>query len=210
MLLAVDIGNTSSVFAVFDDGALREFWRADTQDIMYANPFMGLDSEDIDKVIISSVVPYVNDAVQKFSQQHFRTDPIFVTAALTKLTIDMPNPAEVGADRLVNAVAMKALYQTPAIVIDFGTATTFDVIDEKGAYCGGAIAPGVNLSIETLHKAAAQLPKIELKNPGVAIGKSTVEAMQAGLYWGYIGMVEGVVARISDEMGVKPYVLATG
>ena len=122
----------------------------------------------------------------------------------------MPNPNEVGADRLVNTVAIGALYQIPAIVIDFGTATTFDVINEKGAYCGGAIAPGVNLSIDTLHKAAAQLPSVELENPGAVCGKNTVEAMQSGLYWGYIGLVEGLVQRLSDEMGVSPFVIATG
>lgn len=126
------------------------------------------------------------------------------------LDIKTDKPEEVGADRLVNAVAVAACYQTPAIVVDFGTATTFDVIDGSGAYLGGAIAPGVNLSLEALHGAAAKLPKISIEKPDAAIGKETVSAMRSGIYWGYIGLVEGMIKRLSGEVGQDVFVIATG
>ncbi len=124
--------------------------------------------------------------------------------------VDIDNPAEVGADRLVNAIAVQAHYKTPAIVIDFGTATTFDVIDARGRYVGGVIAPGVNLSSQALYQAASKLPKVSVEKPERVIGKGTVSAMQSGIFWGYTAMIEGIVARISSEMNAKPFVIATG
>ena len=141
----------------------------------------------------------------------FRSPPVMVGRDVAPdLVIKLSKPEEVGADRIVNAVAVKTHYKFPAVVVDFGTATTFDVVDAEGAYCGGVIAPGVNLSMSALHQAAAKLPRINIKKPNNVIGKETVEAMQSGIYWGYVSMIEGLVARISKEMGVKPYVIATG
>ena len=119
-------------------------------------------------------------------------------------------PGEVGADRLVNAVAVTEFYKTPAVVVDFGTATTFDVIDVKGRYAGGAIAPGINLSLEALHRAAAKLPKVNIQKPASVIGKNTVSAIQSGIFFGYLGLIEGIVGNISKELGAKPFVIATG
>lgn len=165
---------------------------------------------NLDDVIISSVVPDANFHIKEFCQKYLNKKPLMVTKAMVNLTIDLDQPNEVGADRLVNAVAVIEHYKIPAVVIDFGTATTFDVIDHKGRYAGGAIAPGVNLSVSALHHAAAQLPSVSIKKPARAIGKNTVEAMQSGVYWGYVGLIEGIVKQITAEMGQKPFVLATG
>lgn len=210
MLLAVDIGNTNIVFGLFEGCSLQKTWRCETRDFLRKkNP--GFDqAHHITGVIVSSVVPKANDIFQKYCRDELGLEALFVTAAHVDLKIDLGNPGEIGADRLVNAVAALAYYKAPVIVVDFGTATTFDVIDQSGTYCGGCIAPGVNLSIASLHEATAQLPKITLKNPQRSYGKNTVEAMQAGLYWGYIGLIEGIVARISADMDSQPFILATG
>lgn len=204
MLLAIDVGNSSSVFALFDtQGAIHRSWRIDSYDLKTFNPYQGVD---FDALIIGSVVPDVTQALMACAP----IQPIIVSHDMLDIPILLDKPQEVGADRLVNAIAAQAKCDVPAIVIDFGTATTFDVINLQGAYCGGVIAPGVNLSIETLYKAAAQLPLIELKKPGKICGTSTEEAIQSGLYWGYIAMVEGLVERLSLEMNAKPTVIATG
>ena len=220
MLLAVDIGNTNTVFAVYKGSTLVNSWRCRTVAVRTADEysaFLGglfvqadIAWKKLDDVIICSVVPAANFHIKEFCQKYLGKKPLMVTKAMVDLTIDLDRPDEVGADRLVNAVAVVEHYKIPAIVIDFGTATTFDVIDHKGRYAGGAIAPGVNLSVSALHQAAAQLPSISIKKPARATGKNTVEAMQSGVYWGYVGLIEGIIKQISAEMGRKPFVLATG
>ena len=220
MLLAIDIGNTNTVFAVYEGETLTQEWRAQTMATRTADEYAvflnellalaGLKWADFGDVIISSVVPKANFPIQSFCTKFLKREPLFVTKDNVGLEIDLEKPEEVGADRLVNTVAVIQHYQVPAIVIDFGTATTFDVIDAKGRYCGGSIAPGINLSVSALHAAAAQLPNIDIAAPAHAIGRNTVEAMQSGVYFGYLGLIEGIVARIAQEMGVKPFVIATG
>jgi type III pantothenate kinase len=220
MLLAIDIGNTSTVFALFKGDALAHSWRCTTIRARSADEYASflnelfslanLEWSAVNDIIIGSVVPEADFHIKGFCKKYLHKEPVMVTADIVGIGIDMPKPEEVGADRLINAVAVIEHYKTPAIVIDFGTATTFDVIDAKGRYAGGAIAPGINLSVEALHNAAAKLPSIEIRKPARAIGKSTVEAMQSGVYLGYIGLIENIVKEIVTEMGSAPFVLATG
>lgn len=221
MFLAIDIGNTNTVFALCKGDNIQYVWRCETNPrrtgdeyAAFLRPMLvekGSGFKDIKNVIVCSVVPDADFNINHFCKNHLGRAVKFITAANAGIEAKIDNPAEAGADRLVNAVAVKAHYKAPAIVIDFGTATTFDVIDSKGRYCGGAIAPGINLSIEALQRAAARLPKISIQNPGKAIGTTTKGAMQSGLYWGYIGLIEGLVKKIAGEMGgQKPYVIATG
>lgn len=208
MLLAIDIGNTNIVFALFESKAIVKSWRTVTGSGDYK--ISQDDAAKVTDIIISSVVPAEDDRLRRYCREKLSCDPLFVEAKHTGLTIDLEKPEEVGADRLVNAVAVLQEYSAPAIVIDFGTATTFDVITAKGHYAGGAIAPGVNLSLEALEHAAAKLPDIEIKKPKNVIGKNTVEAMQSGIYWGYVGLIEGLIEKIAAEMAAKPFVIATG
>ncbi len=220
MLLAIDIGNTNTVIAVYSGDKLLNSWRCRTISNRTADEYAAFLQEmfvlgnikikTIKDVIVSSVVPDADLHIKKFCKKYLKREPVFVTAATAGITVDIDRPDEVGADRLVNAAAIAAHYKTPAIVIDFGTATTFDVINSKGHYAGGAIAPGINLSIEALSRAAAKLPMVGIKRPEKVIGKNTVTAIQSGVYWGYIGLIEGLVTRLADEMKEKPFVLATG
>lgn len=220
MLLAIDVGNTNTVFAVYKGEERLKSWRCQTTGSRSADEYAAFLNElfqladvqwsDIDDVIVSSVVPEANFHITGFCEKYINTTPILVDCDVVPIEIDMDQPQEVGADRLVNASAVIAEYSLPAIVIDFGTATTFDVIDANGRYSGGVIAPGVNLSVEALHHAAAKLPSVSIAKPGKAIGKTTTEAMQSGIYWGYVGLIEGILTKITEEMGAKPFVLATG
>jgi type III pantothenate kinase len=220
MLLAIDIGNTNTVFALFKGDALAYSWRCTTirgrsadEYASFLNELFSLEKiswNAVSDIIIGSVVPEADFHIKGFCKKYLKKEALMVTANIVGIPIDMPKPEEVGADRLINAVAVIEDYKIPAIVIDFGTATTFDVIDEKGRYIGGAIAPGINLSVEALHQAAAKLPSIEIKKPARAIGKTTIEAMQSGVYLGYIGLIENIVKDIATEIGSKPFVLATG
>ena len=221
MLLAIDAGNTNFTFAVFREGAMVQSWRCRTDAGRTADEYAawifqllsihGLQLSDITDAIISSVVPDANFHLIRFCQKTLNIEPMLVSASMDLgLKIKLNNPQEVGADRLVNAVAVIKDYSVPAIVIDFGTATTFDVIDGQVAYCGGAIAPGVNLSMKALQMAAAKLPKIAVQKTEAAIGRNTVDAMQSGVYWGYAGMIEGLVGRMAKELGEEPFVIATG
>ena len=224
MLLAIDCGNTNIVFALFDGDAVKGEWRSSTHldrtaddlgvwlvQVMGLN---GLDRSLVDGCIIASVVPSLDFTLKSMCRRYFAQEPMIVGADTVDLGvgIKMDRPEEVGADRLVDAVAAHATYGGPLIVIDFGTATTFNVIDGDGNFCGGALAPGANLSMEALHMAAAKLPRIAIAKParGEAIGKSTIAAMRSGIYWGYVAMVEGLVKRIEDEFGAKMTVVATG
>ena len=222
MLLAIDCGNTNTVFAICDGEEIRGEWRITTDGRRTADEYAvwltqllalhDLKREDVGGAIIATVVPDALFNLQSLCRRYFKTDPLIVGEAGVKLgvAVRLERPDEVGADRLVNAVSAHALYPGDLILIDFGTATTFDVIDASGAYIGGVIAPGINLSLDALHRAAAKLPRIGIKRPANVIGKATVPAMQSGVYWGYISLIEGLVARITGEIGRKPVVIATG
>ncbi len=223
MLLAIDSGNTNTVFAVFGDGGevLGE-WRASstperTADelgvwLMQLLDLGGIGRESIDSAIIATVVPSTLFGLKTLCRTYFNAEPLVVGETDVNLGIEVlvDQPQEVGADRLVNAISAHGRYAGPLIIVDFGTATTFDVVDADGNYCGGIITPGVNLSQEALHMAAAKLPRVAIRRPGRVIGKGTVEAMQSGIYWGYLSMIEGVVQRIEDEFGAPMTVVATG
>lgn len=222
MLLTIDSGNTNIVFALHDGAGRRAVWRsasdprrtADEYGV-WLNQIMGLNgfsAADVTAAIIATVVPDALHALRMLCRSYFDCEPMVVGDPDIRIGIDalVDSPAEVGADRLVNAVGAHERFGGPLIVIDFGTATTFDVIDDVGNYVGGAIAPGVNLSLEALHMAAAQLPRVAVRRPDAVIGKRTVPAMLSGVYWGYVGLVEGLVRRIEDEFGQTMRVVATG
>lgn len=222
MLLTIDAGNTNIVFAIYNGEVKICSWRMHTKAprtadeyVALLSPLMvrhGIDESAIKDVLISSVVPAVNAPLMDLCDKAYGVKPVFITSDLIKdkININLDKPEDVGADRLVNAIAVCAHYQTPAVVVDFGTATTFDVIAAHNTYEGGVISPGINLSIEALHRAAAKLPMVAVEKPQRAIGKNTKEAMQSGIYWGYVGLIEGTLKRIEIEMGVKPYVIGTG
>jgi type III pantothenate kinase len=221
MLLVVDAGNTNVVFAVHDGGAWRGSWRIRTDPQRTSDEYAvwllallghaGLDRHDVARAVIGTVVPAALYHLRRLCRDWFEVEPLIARSTLDwGFAIDVDSPAEVGADRLLNTLAAHQLHGGPLIVIDFGTATTFDVVGRGGAYEGGIIAPGINLSLEALHKAAARLPRIGIGRPQAVIARSTVPAMQSGIYWGYVGMVEGLVARIRTEYGADLPVVATG
>ena len=221
MLLAIDVGNTNIVFGVFEGDTLRATWNiatdlhktADEYAVLLLNllPREGLALSDIDHAIICSVVPPLDVIFDELAKRYFRTLPLVVNPGVkTGVRIGIDNPREVGADRVVNAAAAHRLYGGPIIVIDFGTATTLDAISEEGDYLGGAIAPGIGIAAEALFTRASKLPRIELVPPEHAIGRNTVTAMQSGVMFGYVGLVESLVARIRQELGGKAKVVATG
>lgn len=219
--MLIDAGNTNTVFAVSREGA-KPFavWRIRTESQRTADEYAswllpliaqaGFTFDEVKNVIIGSVVPDANFHLKKFCDAYIKTKPVFTSDLNPGIKINMPKPEEVGADRIVNAVAAKAAYPCPCVIIDFGTATTFDVVNAEGAYIGGVIAPGINLSLEALHQAAAKLPKVSISKPEHVIGHDTVSAMKSGVFWGYIGMMEGLLTRIAAELGAKPTVIATG
>lgn len=221
MLLAIDAGNTNVVFAVHDGTEWRGRWRVATRDDRTSDEYAvwllallqhtGLKPADVDRCVIGTVVPAALYNLRRLCREWFDCEPLIARARLDwgfEIRVDQPD--EVGADRLLNALAAHRHYRGPLVVIDFGTATTFDVVDRDGAYLGGVIAPGINLSIEALHRAAARLPRIGIGRPQAVIGRSTVPAMQSGVYWGYVGLIEGIVARIRHEYGEPIRAIATG
>lgn len=222
MLLAIDVGNTNTVFAVFEENKVLRQWRIATDskktgdeyalDIRNLMSFCGLNIADIQDVIISSVVPKTIFPLKIFSKDYLSVKPIIVGEHYDKIgvKIELEKPSEIGSDRLVNAVAAYEKFEGDIIIVDFGTSTTFDVIGDKGQYLGGVIAPGINLSISALKSATAQLPEIDVTNPKAVIGKSTIGAMQSGVYWGYVGLIEGLIARIKGEYGEDMSVIFTG
>ena len=221
MLMVVDAGNTNIVFAVHDGDSWVGIWRVATDDQRTSDEYAvwllslfqlrGLKREHIDRAVIGTVVPAALYHLRRLCRDWFEVEPLVARANLDwGFDIKVDNPDDVGADRLLNSLAAHQAYAGPLVVIDFGTATTFDVVDVDGAYLGGAIAPGINLSIEALHKAAARLPRIGIGRPQAVIGRATVPAMQSGIYWGYVGMIEGLVARIQAEYGNTLKVVATG
>jgi type III pantothenate kinase len=221
LLLAIDVGNTNTVFALYRERAPMGQWRISTVRERTADEYAaaltqlmalkGFGQADVGAAVISSVVPQALIPLRSMCREFFDCAAKVVGENLAvTIPVLIENPREVGADRLVNAVAAHSRYGGPLIVVDFGTATTFDVIDEDGRYCGGVIATGVNLSLEALHQAAAKLPRIAVEAPPQVIGSSTVTAMQSGVYWGYVSLVEGMVARIKREFGAPMKVIATG
>jgi len=221
MLLAIDVGNTGIAFGVFEGEALRATWNvatdlnktADEYAVLFLNllPRQGLTLSDIDHVIIASVVPPLEPIFEELSGRYLGTSPLVVGPGVkTGVRICTDNPREVGADRVANAVAAHRLYGGPVIVIDFGTATTVDAVSKEGDYLGGAIAPGIGIAAEALFERASKLPRIELIPPEHAIGRNTVTAMQSGIMFGYVGLIESLVARIRRELKGKPRVVATG
>jgi len=221
MLLAIDVGNTGIAFGVFEGEALRATWNvatdlnktADEYAVLLLNllPREGLALSDIDHTILASVVPPLEPIFEELSRRYLGTLPLVIGPGVkTGVRICTDNPREVGADRVVNAVAAHRLYGGPVIVIDFGTATTVDAVSKEGDYLGGAIAPGIGISAEALFERASKLPRIELIPPEHAIGRNSVTAMQSGIMFGYVGLIESLVARIRRELGGKPRVVATG
>ena len=222
MLLAIDAGNTNIVFAVHDGEAIRSEWRAVTKTSRTADEYAvllkplfelnGLKFADLDAAIIATVVPAALFDLRQLCRRYLKVEPLVVGDPEVHLGLKVltDRPEGVGADRLVNAVSAHALYGGPLIVVDFGTATTFDVVSAEGDYEGGVISPGANLSAEALHKAAAMLPRVAVARTTSIVGKDTVPAMQSGLYWGYIGLIEGLVTRIKAEYGRPMTVIATG
>ncbi|MCL2429140.1 MAG: type III pantothenate kinase [Alphaproteobacteria bacterium] len=220
MLLVVDAGNTNIVFAVHDRD-WRGVWRiaTDTQRtsdqyavwLLALFQYAGLKPADVTGAVIGTVVPAALYHLRRLCRDWFSVEPLIARARLDwGFEIRVDNPEEVGADRLLNALAAHRTFGGPLVIVDFGTATTFDVVDTDGAYLGGVIAPGINLSIEALHRAAARLPRIGIGRPQSVIGRDTVAAMQSGIYWGYVGLVEGLVGRIKAEYGGSLRVIATG
>ncbi len=222
MLLAIDSGNTNVVFAVFDGEKQLGEWRASNDTNRTSDEYgvwliqlmkvEGLKPADITDAIIANVVPAATYDLRGLCRRYFECEPLLVGEPDVDLglKVEVDNPEEVGADRLVSAVGARDTYDGPLIIIDFGTATTFDVVDGEGSYRGGVIAPGINLSLEALHRAAAQLPRVAVKRPKKVIGTGTVLAMQSGIYWGYVGLIEGLVRRIAGEFGSEMTVIATG
>jgi type III pantothenate kinase len=222
MLLAIDVGNTNTKFAVHDGQTWRGQWRASTDPRRTADEYAPWLSEilalanlsfaDIHACIVSTVVPQALFNLRNLSRRYLNTEPMVIGEDGLKLGIDVriDKPSEAGADRLVNAVGAFVEYGGPAIVIDSGTATTFDIVAADGAFEGGIILPGINLSLQALHDAAARLPRVEIRDPGRVIGKDTVSAMQSGIYWGSIEMIEGLCRRIKAEYGKPMKTIATG
>jgi type III pantothenate kinase len=224
MLLVVDCGNTNIVFALYDGDDLRAQWRAATKAERTADEFgiwltelmarEGFKPEVVTDVIIATVVPAKRFDLASLCEKYFGRTARFIYDPDIDLATEVrfDNPREVGADRVVNALAAHTTYTGALIIIDFGTATTFDVVDKSGAYCGGCIAPGINLSMEALHLGTALLPRLPVEHPGNApvIGSNTIAGMRSGVFWGYVGLIEGLVTRIKAERNEPMTVIATG
>ena len=222
MLLVFDVGNTNMVLGIYEGTELKNYWRistdkaktSDEYGMLINNLFQydNVDKNSIKDIIISSVVPNVMHSLENFCVKYFNKQPLIVGPGLkTGLNIKYDNPKQVGADRIVNAVAAIEKYKSPMIIIDFGTATTFCAISEKGEYLGGTIAPGIKISSEALFQRASKLPRVELLKPGMTICKNTVSAMQSGIIYGYVGLVDKIIAMMKKELGNDDIkVIATG
>lgn len=229
MLLTLDVGNTNTVLGVFtSDGVLQAHWRVTTQKtqtvdeygVLFLNLFAlrGMAYREVTHIVISSVVPPMDSTLRGVAEQYFNCTPLVVEPGVrTGMPLLVDNPAEVGADRVVNGVAAFARFGTACIVVDFGTATTFDVISSRGEFLGGAIAPGLGISADALFSRAARLGRIEIKRPLKAIGTNTVTNLQSGMFFGYLGLVDGILERMVAELAApnggaeaKPTIVATG
>src|SRR3954468_2718661 len=225
MLLAVDAGNTNIVFALLEEGVIRARWRIATDPRRTADQYAvwlpqlieleGLPRDVVDAVIIGTVVPRATHNLEVLAQKYFKVEPLIAGqgAAAWGIDLDVDEPRSVGADRVLDAIAAHALHEGDLIVVDFGTATTFDSVDYSGAYKGGIIAPGINLSLDALVTAAAKLPRIAIEAPVgnlSVIGRTTEDQMHIGIYWGYVAMMEGLVERMKSEIGRPAKVISTG
>lgn len=226
MLLALNVNNTNTVIALYPlvDGHTRELratWRISTRQTQTADEYgilvrsllesEGVESREVTSIAIASVVPPIDWILRQFCQRYFNHKPLFVEPGVkTGLPILTDNPSEVGADRVANCVGAFEKYGGPCIVVDFGTATNFDVISRKGEFMGGAISPGLNISAEALFARAARLPRIEIKHPAKVIGTNTIDNLQIGLFYGHIGMVDGILERMIAELGQETTCVATG
>ncbi len=221
MLLAIDVGNTNTVVGVYQGKKLLSHWRLETTPRRTSDEYGillmqwlahgGIDPAAVDAVAVSSVVPALQFHLERTADRYFHTRPLFVGPGVkTGMPILYDNPREVGADRIVNAVAARARHDGALIVVDFGTATTFDGVSAKGEYLGGAICPGITISMDALSRNAARLPKVEFARPPSVIGRNTVHSMQAGLVYGYVALVDGICERMKREIGAPVKVFATG
>jgi type III pantothenate kinase len=221
VILVVDVGNTNIVLGLYDQAVLKQHWRLSTNrsatvdeygiQIVTLFQFAGVNVEDIEGVMLACVVPPLMPTLERLFRKYVGREPLVVGPGMkTGLNIRYENPKEVGADRIVNAVAGIEHYGAPLIVVDFGTATTFDYIDPSGSYLGGVILPGIGISAEALYQRASKLPRVELVKPKRVVGRNTVAAIQSGLIYGYAGQVDGIVNRIRREQGVEAKVIATG
>ncbi|MFQ5743326.1 MAG: type III pantothenate kinase [Acidobacteriota bacterium] len=221
MLFAIDVGNTQSLLGVFGDQKLKAHWRLTTDRARTVDEFgilartlfnlEGIEASSVRSMVVSCVVPPLEGVLERLGKEYFGVNPLFVTPALVDdLTILYKPTTDVGPDRIVNAVAAREGYGLPVVVVDFGTATTLDVVDAEGAYRGGAIAPGVGISADALYQRAARLPRVDIARPRRVIGDNTVESIQSGIFFGYVDLVDGLICRIVDELGTRPQVIATG
>jgi type III pantothenate kinase len=237
MLLVVDVGNTNTVLGVFgsaeDRGApasgngirhyerLLAHWRVATKQastvdeygVLFRNLFSmaGLEASGIQGIVISSVVPPLDPVLRQVCERYFNSKPLFVEPGIkTGMPVHYDNPAEVGADRIVNGVAAFEKYGGPCVIVDFGTATTFDCVSSKGEYLGGVICPGIGISADALFQRTARLPRVEIRKPARVIGTNTVGSLQSGLYYGYLGLVDGILELLLEELGEQTKVIATG
>lgn len=221
MLLVIDAGNTNLTLGLFREQQLITQWRLLTdrdrsgdeygRDVQRLFEQAGIEHSDVEGVAIASVVPQLDQALKQMCEDYFKLTPLFVNHTTdTGLKILYDSPADVGVDRIVDAVAAVTKYGVPCIVVDFGTATTFNVVNARREYLGGAIAPGIMISAEALFARAAKLPRVEIRRPEKVIGSSTVGAMQSGLYHGYASLVDGLLQQMIAELGDKPRVIATG
>jgi len=238
MLLVIDVGNTNTVLGVFGpapgggsdseaSGNVPHYaqlvanWRVgshlartvDEYGVIFRNLFSmeNLEVSDVNGIVISSVVPPLDSVLRQVCERYFKTKPLFIEPGVkTGMPVLYDNPAEVGADRVVNAVAAFEKYGGPCVIVDFGTATTFDCVSKKGEYMGGVICPGIGISADALFQRTARLPRVEIRKPARVIGSNTVGSLQSGLYYGYLGLVDGILERLRDEMGEQTKVVATG
>jgi type III pantothenate kinase len=224
MLLAIDVGNTNVVFALFDRRTIKTRWRIATDPRRTGDEYAtwlvqlltleGYKREDVDRIIVSTVVPRALHNLEVLADKYFKVTPLIAGQPPVDwgMEIDVDEPRSLGADRAVNAIAAHAKYPGDLIVVDFGTATTFDAIDFNGAYKGGSIAPGINLSLDALVGNTAKLPRIAIENPKTdsVIGRNTEDQMLIGMFWGYVGLIEGLIARMRTEIGRPAKVIATG
>jgi type III pantothenate kinase len=221
MLLVIDAGNTNTTLGVFEGEDLKAHWRLTTNPARTIDEYgvqarqlfelSGMDVKDIEAIAIASVVPPLNYTLRRMAEVYFQSAPLFIDHTTnTGLKILYEPPSDVGADRIVDAVAAVSKYGSPCIVVDFGTATTFNAINSAGEYLGGVITPGIMISTDALFSRTAKLPRVDIKRPNKVIGSSTIVAMQSGLYYGYAGLVDGVLERMIAEMDARPRVIATG
>src|SRR5437868_13472439 len=221
MLLVLDVGNTNTVLGLYDKQDLRAHWRVatiktqtvDEYGVLFRNLFSmdTIDAKQVRGIIISSVVPPLDSTLRQVCEKYFKVVPLFVEPGVkTGMPVKYENPAEVGADRIVNGVAGFEKYGGPCIVVDFGTATSFDVVSRKGEFIGGVIAPGLGISAEALFQRTARLPRVDVRKPNRVIGTNTVASIQSGFFYGYLGLVDGILERLVEELGPDTKIVATG